>query len=312
MTTKYNSIKDENSLPLQFRLGEAISTLRLKYSHNPGPLYSYLLAALQFEHILYEQEKAGVPQNMDLANVKRELDKISQMVEANSADNRKLKEMYECFFSELANMARFQGLAGEPGGRNITDAERQAMQNSIDMNLNRVTAARLDLATKFRTVVEATLNIQNIVLSTYLRGWKEDQELSNIGVRPRHSVSLDMIQMWCEQLANIVWDTRMQVRQLSHYKNQLTIEEPNVIDYLPQVLQDLNSLLSNLITSTFVIEQQPPQVLRTNTRFTATVRLLTGNILNIRQNDPKIKVSIESGELETLFFLIFIGIPTQV
>ena len=56
----------------------------------------------------------------------------------------------------------------------------------------------------------------------------------------------------------------------------------------------LPELLSNLVTGTFIIEKQPPQVMKTNTRFTATVRLLVGGVLNVHMAAPAVSVSIVS------------------
>lgn len=42
--------------------------------------------------------------------------------------------------------------------------------------------------------------------------------------------------------------------------------------------------------STFIIEKQPPQVMKTNTRFTATVRLLVGAKLSVHMSPPQVKV----------------------
>lgn len=44
--------------------------------------------------------------------------------------------------------------------------------------------------------------------------------------------------------------------------------------------------------STFIIEKQPPQVLKTNTRFAATVRLLVGSKLSVYMTPPQVKVTI--------------------
>jgi len=40
--------------------------------------------------------------------------------------------------------------------------------------------------------------------------------------------------------------------------------------------------------STFIIEKQPPQVMKTNTRFTSTVRLLVGGKLNVHMTPPQV------------------------
>lgn len=49
-----------------------------------------------------------------------------------------------------------------------------------------------------------------------------------------------------------------------------------------------------LLFSTFIIEKQPPQVMKTNTRFSATVRLLVGGKLNVNMTPPQVRVSIIS------------------
>lgn len=46
------------------------------------------------------------------------------------------------------------------------------------------------------------------------------------------------------------------------------------------------------VNSTFIIEKQPPQVLKKDSRFTATVRLLVGGKLNVHMNPPTVKATI--------------------
>ena len=49
-----------------------------------------------------------------------------------------------------------------------------------------------------------------------------------------------------------------------------------------------------LLTLFLIAEKQPPQVLKTNTRFSATVRLLVGTKLNVHMSPPVVTVSIIS------------------
>ena len=51
-----------------------------------------------------------------------------------------------------------------------------------------------------------------------------------------------------------------------------------------------------MFCSTFIIEKQPPQVMKTNTRFTATVRLLVGAKLSVHMSPPQVKVSRPAGQ----------------
>lgn len=55
-----------------------------------------------------------------------------------------------------------------------------------------------------------------------------------------------------------------------------------------------NRLVTCVPCSTFIIEKQPPQVLKTQTKFAATVRLLVGGKLNVHMNPPQVKATIIS------------------
>ena len=44
--------------------------------------------------------------------------------------------------------------------------------------------------------------------------------------------------------------------------------------------------------STFIVEQQPPQVLKKESRFSATVRLLVGGKLSVQMNPPQVMATI--------------------
>lgn len=54
------------------------------------------------------------------------------------------------------------------------------------------------------------------------------------------------------------------------------------------------SSFSSFYFSTFIIEKQPPQVLKTQTKFAATVSLLVGGKLNVHMNPPQVKAVIVS------------------
>nr|KAG5696559.1 hypothetical protein BaRGS_030427 [Batillaria attramentaria] len=52
--------------------------------------------------------------------------------------------------------------------------------------------------------------------------------------------------------------------------------------------------LNDIQACTFIVETQPPQVLKKESRFSATVRLLVGGKLNVHMNPPQIKATIIS------------------
>ena len=116
-------------------------------------------------------------------------------------------------------------------------------------------------------------------------------------------------------MADIIWQLRQQVRQLENLRTKLIPDPQNKDFNLQELLASVTELLSNLVTGyvlnitmksrrnfiaivlisysyefdffnfrTFVIEKQPPQVMKTNTRFTATVRLLVSVSLSCLNN----------------------------
>lgn len=234
--------------------------------------------------------------SMNVSSIKNKLDNIKFMMEVNSKNSADLKELYECFYLELHQYSKTHALNTELNGKTLTDLEKAAQDKLINDRFTYLTGKRLELVESFRAIIKDVKEVQEVVLNIHLNTWKNDQELAGIGFKPRGVISLDLIQMWCEQLAEIVWSTRHQIRQVMEHKEKLISEEVNVINYLPQLSNEIDILLANLIESNFIIENQPPQVVRTSTKFGATVRLLTGNILNVKQNQPKIKVSIVLGK----------------
>jgi signal transducer and activator of transcription 5B len=101
---------------------------------------------------------------------------------------------------------------------------------------------------------------------------------------------LEVIQEWCEGLADIIWQMKQQVKSLQGLRDILP--DPSNTDSKPTLLNDITTLLYNLVKSTFIIEKQPPQVMKTNTRFTATVRLLVGGALSVYMAAPTVTVTI--------------------
>ncbi|KAG6462568.1 hypothetical protein O3G_MSEX013341 [Manduca sexta] len=108
--------------------------------------------------------------------------------------------------------------------------------------------------------------------------------------------NLNTIQEWCELLADLIWSTRQQVNNVTRINTKTIVElrQPHLAEMLDDMSKQVTGLLSTLVTSTFVIEKQPPQVMKTNTRFTATVRLLVGGQLNVYMTPPRVSVVIIS------------------
>ncbi|CAH6776146.1 Stat5b [Phodopus roborovskii] len=148
-----------------------------------------------------------------------------------------------------------------------------------------------ELAEKHQKTLQLLRKQQTIILDDELIQWKRRQQLAGNGGPPEGS--LDVLQSWCEKLAEIIWQNRQQIRRAEHLCQQLPIPGP-VEEMLAEVNATITDIISALVTSTFIIEKQPPQVLKTQTKFAATVRLLVGGKLNVHMNPPQVKATIIS------------------
>ena len=115
---------------------------------------------------------------------------------------------------------------------------------------------------------------------------------------------MTLLSLRCEGLADIIWTMRQQVKQLQDINSRMREDDPHMASaVISELLSEFTELLSNLVSGTFVIEKQPPQVMKTNTRFTSTVRLLVGGVLNVHMAAPQVSrpqvltLMLSSGEI---------------
>ncbi|XP_068853757.1 signal transducer and activator of transcription 6 [Aphelocoma coerulescens] len=95
--------------------------------------------------------------------------------------------------------------------------------------------------------------------------WKRQQQLAGNGAI--FEENLAPLQKRCEKLVEVYFQLQQQVMAAS------TELGPEL---LPRLLERLNEVLSSLVKSSFLVEKQPPQVLKTQTKFQASVRFLLG------------------------------------
>ncbi|XP_022177846.1 signal transducer and activator of transcription 5A-like isoform X2 [Myzus persicae] len=128
--------------------------------------------------------------------------------------------------------------------------------------------------------------VQVYIIDKSLIQWKRQQQLAGNGYKCMKDI--DVIQTWCEKLCDLIWIARSQIKEADRFRVNLSpyFELPQSCEIINTLLNMTTQYLSSLVTSTFVIITQPPQVLKTNTRFLAEVRLLIGGKLNIHKTSP--------------------------
>jgi signal transducer and activator of transcription 5B len=196
---------------------------------------------------------------------------------------------------------QLQQLASQPNGQTRIDAEtklqkqKQDLDRELSQKAQQLLQMRLKLAERHHETCQLLTALQSMFLDEQLITWKRNQQLAGNGAV--FDGSLDTLQQWCENLADLIWQNRQQIKKVELLRQQLPINVPaGCQDLLPILNTTITGLLSSLVTSTFIIEKQPPQVLKKDSRFTATVRLLVGGKLNVHMNPPTVKATIISEE----------------
>ena len=135
------------------------------------------------------------------------------------------------------------------------------------------------------------------VVDGHLLDWKRDQQLGGNGGNLMGEAFLNKIQEWCELLAKVVYRSYVQLKKFTDQTNTGNIgNEADAVLFgrIEEFKFQVQQFLRNLVQNTFLVEKQPPQVMKTNTRFMSTLRLLCGHALNIHKSAPAVKVSIIS------------------
>jgi hypothetical protein len=238
-------------------------------------LYVHLLNALQFEYQLTPNLPNAIIDQLMPNNflITSNLNYCEELLKNNKNDKEELQRQYQQIYIEsLLN------------------------DELLDTTyvLNQLTGKLVALVENFRQVIALMQQIQTELLDTYLHEWKKNQKLAGNG--STKVISLNTIQRWCERLAKIVLDTREQMRLISN-DNILSITDEQtglIYDWFTNLDSELITLWTSLLKKTFIVEKQPPQVLKIGTKFESTVRWLLADALKERTN-VVVKVMIFTG-----------------
>lgn len=161
-----------------------------------------------------------------------------------------------------------------------TKAGQVSLHSLIETPANG-TGPREDLATMLQGTVGDLEATQALVLKR-IQIWKRQQQLAGNGTP--FEESLTGLQKRCESLVEIYSQLQQEVGAAS---GEL---EPKTRAAL---LSRLDEVLRALVTSSFLVEKQPPQVLKTQTKFQAGVRFLLGmQLLGTSAKPPLVRADM--------------------
>lgn len=266
--------KIEN-LTTQFRLSEAGKNFQQQGQYNAGRLFGYIRQCIVTERqLLYPNAQMCQPPlvaDADQLTLMNEIRSLLAFVHSNGELNKQISLDYENFALTYHDFTKANiniQLMDNPRKPNDIDEQKQDIikrrNDQIEYSFNQILHKILNLESDFEKIVMRTSNVLNKVVTKYIVNWKVNQSLTGNGAR--FADNLHILQDWFENLSDVIWNTREQIRLASKTRIQLQPVQPNLRDYLPQRFEDVTALLTTLITNAFIIEKQPPQVMKTNTR----------------------------------------------
>uniref|UniRef100_A0A3Q4HMK6 Signal transducer and activator of transcription n=1 Tax=Neolamprologus brichardi TaxID=32507 RepID=A0A3Q4HMK6_NEOBR len=247
------------------------------------------------KHILYTEQRlvreatnsnspvGGMMDSMSqkYQQINQAFEELRLLTQDTENDLRKLQHNQEYFIIQYQESMRIQAQLASlatlpPADRQLREPALLSKKNTVEAWLTReantLQKYRLDLAEKHQKTLQLLRKQQTIILDDELIQWKRRQQLAGNGGPPEGG--LDILQ-------SCTW-------RLFFYFSSVN----NLLFHVIQLLSHSNCHSS--IHSTFIIEKQPPQVLKTQTKFAATVRLLVGGKLNVHMNPPQVKATIIS------------------
>ncbi|XP_025900410.1 signal transducer and activator of transcription 5B isoform X2 [Nothoprocta perdicaria] len=298
----------EDGFLLKIKLGHYATQLQNTYDRCPMELVRCI------RHILYHEQRLVREANNSPSPAGSLVDAMSQkhlqinqtfeelrlITQDSENELKKLQQTQEYFIIQYQENMRLQAQFSQlsqlgPQERLSRESTLQQKKASLEAWLHREAQTlqqyRVELAEKHQKTLQLLRKQQTTILDDELIQWKRRQQLAGNG-GPAEG-TLDVLQSWCEKLAEIIWQNRQQIRRAEHLCQQLPIPGP-VEEMLSELNGTITDIISALVTSTFIIEKQPPQVLKTQTKFAATVRLLVGGKLNVHMNPPQVKATIIS------------------
>nr|AKR71986.1 signal transducer and activator of transcription B [Anopheles stephensi] len=270
--------------------GTACILLQL-FSRDPIALYQELINCLQ-QHPYYCINLDAI----ERTEVWREFQELKVMVHGNENDKGSLIMVHGYLahaISEVQNVQATINTAKQPEERMLAQFQLVRYQAVANDRLQKFSEMQFAVASGFRTAIDKTGKLQDKVLKKYLAQWKINQRLAAIGAYAKLESDLDTIQLWCESLMEIILRTKEQIMQTMQLKSEGYVNL-SADPVLTPAMKDVTNLLETLIYNSFVVEQQPPQILRMHNRFSASVRLLVGTTLCDQVNPPLVSVSIIS------------------
>ena len=164
---------------------------------------------------------------------------------------------------------------------------KQLLDQVIERDADEIKRTVEDLVQRFVECLEEVGHLQQLVIAGELASWKQNQRHFSCEDDAAR-VELNNIQRWFESLAELLWRLRQLGKQLEITRSRSNLPILQQVTQFGALTQHITELLEQLLIESFVLEKQPPQVIKTSNKFSATIRLLVGSKLQVHLSVPEV------------------------
>uniref|UniRef100_A0A3P9A6J4 Signal transducer and activator of transcription n=1 Tax=Esox lucius TaxID=8010 RepID=A0A3P9A6J4_ESOLU len=161
-----------------------------------------------------------------------------------------------------------------------TNEEHKTQQlKMLQTLLNRLDTSRKSMLSGIGALLDMAEELLCVLVREELVHWQRRQQKACIGAPD--NTCLDQLEKWFTTEAECLFQVRKFLKKLEELMGKVSYERDPVKSQKPALLKRVDSLLTSLLKSAFVVETQPsmpqgkgPLVLRTNVQFSVKTRFL--------------------------------------
>ncbi|XP_034544224.1 signal transducer and activator of transcription 2 isoform X2 [Notolabrus celidotus] len=161
----------------------------------------------------------------------------------------------------------------------VDEAVKNERVKIFQVLINKVNESRKSTLCDLTKLLDRSEDLLVLLLNKELMEWQRRQQIACIGAPD--NICLDQLEKWFTCVAVCLFQVREFLNKLDELEGKLSYDGDPVKSQKPALRRKTDTLLRDLVKSSFVVETQPsmpqgkgPLVLRTNVQFSVKTRLL--------------------------------------
>ncbi|GAB1609314.1 signal transducer and activator of transcription 5B-like isoform X1 [Argonauta hians] len=297
MEIRYQNLSQENFC-IKLKLSQAQQDFQHLYGDHPLALVHTIKKCLDIEKNYINMNEGNVEVAHDFYEKFRVLDILEKNTKDSASFLQQIQEIQGNFtveFQEFQTRKEIFDASQKDGNKSPTPENLKEMQSKLIRRSETVKDLHRDLINKYQELSKLHYKTNDqlneltmTILHEDLVKWKRNQQQS--GNTTELEDNLREIHKRCSMLATLIWENRQQIRMA----NQLYQRFTQKLLYTDLEIA-ITKLLSRVVTDTFLVQQQPTQILKKDAgRFSAVVTLLVGRALNVNMDLPDVQALLIS------------------